>query len=251
MNVLETILSSLPTEAEPITSVCVGLHWTSVCSRSCGLAMSLCDEGPHGHPVVRDVGLLHQKSAQELAQWALSTHLLEASLGLAAINSLLEVDLASGTPDIDEFELIADLGAGKNIAVIGNFPFTQRLRAAARHLWVINKFPQTGELPESAAPTYLPWADIIAIAGTTLINQAFDRLITHRARHAKVILLGASSPLTPVLFDHGVDYIFGSVVTDPHAALLSIQQGATFTHIYGVRSLTLEKSKAQNQLGTA
>lgn len=241
MGILEEILSSLPPEPIPIRQVSVGLHWTMVCSRSCGLASSLCDEGPHGHHVVRDVGNLHLKSAQELASWALSGHLLEASLGMAAINSLLDHDLP-GAVETNAFDFISRLGEGKNISIIGHFPFTDRLKPIARHLWVIEKKPENGDLPESAAPIYLPWSDVIAITGTALINHTFDQLIQYRPRHAKVVVLGASSPFSPVLFDHGVDFISGSVVVDEKAALLSIQQGATFTHINGVRLVTLEKN---------
>jgi uncharacterized protein (DUF4213/DUF364 family) len=39
---------------------------------------------------VRDVGRLQQKSARELAEFAGSTETMEASIGVAAINSMLD-----------------------------------------------------------------------------------------------------------------------------------------------------------------
>ena len=41
---------------------------------------------------MRDVGCLDTKTARELVEYARSDNLLEASIGVAAINSLLEVD---------------------------------------------------------------------------------------------------------------------------------------------------------------
>src|SRR3989304_4117140 len=91
MSVLDDLLASLPGDAA-VRSVLVGAHWTMVCSRHCGLASTLVDGKPHGHSQVRDAGRLHLKTARELAEYARSDDLLEASIGVAAINSLLDVD---------------------------------------------------------------------------------------------------------------------------------------------------------------
>jgi len=85
MNILDDLLDSLDMDA-PVRTVLVGAHWTAVCSRFCGLASTFTGDKPHGHAPVRDVGRLHEKSARELAEYARSDNLLEASIGVAAIN---------------------------------------------------------------------------------------------------------------------------------------------------------------------
>jgi len=86
---LRAILQSIESDV-PIHQIWVGVHWTAVMSRHCGLASTMCEQPPHHDNQVRDVGRLHQKkSALELAQYVFSDRLLEASLGMAAINSLI------------------------------------------------------------------------------------------------------------------------------------------------------------------
>jgi hypothetical protein len=68
MAILDDLLASLPGEDVPVRSVLVGVHWTLVCSRHCGLASTLSGDKPHGHERVRDVGRLHLKAARELAE---------------------------------------------------------------------------------------------------------------------------------------------------------------------------------------
>ena len=54
-----------------------------------------------------------------------------------------------------------------------------------------------------------------------------------------MVLLGASAPLSPVLFEHGVDAISGTRVVDVADVLQTVGQGATFRQIAGKRLLTM------------
>ncbi|MFP4348581.1 MAG: Rossmann-like domain-containing protein [Thermodesulfobacteriota bacterium] len=58
---------------------------------------------------------------------------------------------------------------------------------------------------------------------------------------AFVILLGDTAPLSPILFDYGVDAVSGTRVVDPDVVLRCVSQGANFRQIRGVRRLTLLK----------
>jgi uncharacterized protein (DUF4213/DUF364 family) len=61
---------------------------------------------------------------------------------------------------------------------------------------------------------------------------------------AFVLLLGPSTPLSPVLFDAGLSGLSGTVVDDLGQVLLSVGQGATFRQIKrrgGLRLLTWVK----------
>jgi uncharacterized protein (DUF4213/DUF364 family) len=239
MSLLDDLLAALPEDA-PVRAVLVGIHWAAVCSRGCGLASSLLDNKPHGHARVRDVGRLHHKSARELAEYARSDNVLEASLGVAAINSLLDADV-SVMVAVNAADVLVERGRGRAIALVGHFPFIPSLRAAAGQLWVIEQHPTPDEYPAEAAPDLIPQADIVALTGSAVINHTLDGLLALRRSAALVMVLGPSTPLSPVLFEHGAAILAGARVVDEAAVLRTIGQGATFQQVEGVRPVTLMK----------
>jgi uncharacterized protein (DUF4213/DUF364 family) len=237
---VEALLDALPPDPIPVSRVIIGVHWTLVCSKFCGLGSTLIGETQHGHSPVRDVGSLHQKSAQELAHWILSDNLLEASLGIAALNSLIEVD-ENRLRELNAAEVIARESKNKNLVVVGHFPFVGQLKTITANCWVIEKRPYGDDFPEEAAKEFIPQADVIAITGTAFINHTIDGLLALCRPAAQVMILGPSTPLSPLLFDYGVSFLSGSCVTDADAAIETIQQGATFQQVKGVRLVTLSK----------
>jgi uncharacterized protein (DUF4213/DUF364 family) len=241
MSILEDLLSSLEGDA-PIRNVLVGVHWTLVCSRRCGLASTITNHVPHGRAAVRDVGSLHKKSARELAEYARSEELLEASLGVAAINSLLDVD-ESHAVEINALHVLSERGQGKNVALVGHFPFIPRLRPAVGQLWVIEQRPVGDDHPAEAALELIPQADVVAITSSALINHTLDDLLALCRHEALVMLLGPSTPLSPVLFNHGVDILAGSIVVDESAVIRTVGQGASFQQVEGVRLLTFRREQ--------
>jgi len=54
-------------------------------------------------------------------------------------------------------------------------------------------------------------------------------------------VLGPSTPLSPVLFDHGATIIAGSRVVDENAVMSCIGQGAIFRQVSGVRLLAFTR----------
>jgi uncharacterized protein (DUF4213/DUF364 family) len=237
---LEALLETIPADPIPVRKVIIGVHWTLVSSKYCGLGSTLVGEGPHGHSQVRDVGVLHLKSAQELAHWVLSDNLLEASIGIAALNSLLEVN-ESHLEQINAAELIARESKDKNLVVIGHFPFVDRMKSIARNCWVIEKRPFGDDFSEEAAQEFIPQANIIAITGTALINHTMEGLLSLCRPGSLVMVLGPSTPLSPLLFEYGVSFLSGSRIIDEDAAISTIQQGASFPQVKGVRLVTVSK----------
>lgn len=239
MSILDDLLNSLTKDA-PVRSILVGVHWTVVCSLHCGMASSLMDNHVHGHAQVRDVGQLHKKNARELAEYALSDNLLEASIGMAAINSLLKID-ESQAVEINAVEVLIEHGQKKNVALIGHFPFIPRLRSAVGQLWVLEQQPAEDDYPAEAAVDLIPQADIVAITSTALINHTMDGLLALCNPGALVMALGPSTPLSPLLFNHGIDILSGAKVFDESAVLRTVSQGANFQQVEGVRLLTFKK----------
>ena len=242
--IVEDLLDSLENDA-PIRSVLVGAHWTVVCSLHCGMAAALRGEEAHGHSRIRDVGRLHQKSARHLAEYALSQNQLEASIGVAAINSLLGVDERQ-IVEVNALDVLADQGRGRNIALVGHFPFIPRLKERLYHaeplgnLWVLELNPVEGEYPAQAAPDLIPQADMVAMTASTLINHTMDGLLGLCRPDATVMILGPSTPLSPRLFSYGVNILAGTRVVDEAAVLRTVGQGASFQQVEGVRLVAIQ-----------
>ncbi len=238
---MHDILKTVETDST-IKKVQIGIHWTAVVSNGCGLASTLCEPPPHHDNQVRDVGRLHKKSAAELARNVLSSRLLEACVGLATINSLIEINEDQCAP-INAFDIIAEKGKNKNIGIIGHFPFTPKLKQQAKQFWVFEKRLQEGDLPESEIKEMLPQCDVIGISATTLINHSLENILKYCRADAFKVMLGASTPMLPLLFDYGLDVLSGCKVTDADAAIKSISQGATFKQINGIKLLSMRSVK--------
>jgi uncharacterized protein (DUF4213/DUF364 family) len=58
-----------------------------------------------------------------------------------------------------------------------------------------------------------------------------------------VVILGDSAPLSPILFDYGIDAVSGTKVMDPDLALRCVSQGANYRQIRGIRQLTMIRNK--------
>jgi len=54
-------------------------------------------------------------------------------------------------------------------------------------------------------------------------------------------MIGPTTPLSHILFDHGVDVICGTKVIDSERLIRFISEGATFKQVSGVKLLTLIK----------
>jgi len=249
LNTIDALLASLSGDA-PLRDVAVGVRWTAVVTDTTpprgGIASSL-GTGPGegtASPLPSADELL-ALSARELAGWLLTQQPPRSSVGMAALNALLEVDL-SRCREVNAEQLLLERAPGRRVAVVGHFPFTDRLRAAAAACDVLELRPRPGDLPADAAPEVLPRADVVALTGTSLLNGTFDELIALCRPDAYVVLLGASAPLSPVLFDRGVDVICGTVVTDPLAAAAAARLGAGFRRIPGRRLVAMARSDADS-----
>jgi uncharacterized protein (DUF4213/DUF364 family) len=229
----------------PLKQVQIGLHWTAAVVEKngypqCGLASTLGDNHPPpGEPVIPGPGLLESHSTLELASWITSEIPLRRSVGCAVINALLPREPGSWV-DQNAEAAIRERGKGKRIVLIGHFPFARALREEMENFEVLELNPTGGDIPASAAPDYLPQADLIAITGMTFINHTLGPLLDLCNPDAYVLLLGPSTPLTPLLADDGVNLLAGSSVEDIPAVLAAIRQGATFRQVHkaGVRLIT-------------
>jgi uncharacterized protein len=237
VKILTELIESLRGKDHPVEEVLTGAYWTAVVSRGCGLASTFRDEGHPHKKGVREIGRLTEKTALQLAQYALSDYPMEASIGMAAINSLIEID-DQACVEKNAAEILLEKGEGQDMAVVGHFPFIPRLRERARNLWVFEQRPREGDLRPEDASRILPRCEVIGITGTSFINHTLEELL--RWSQGKfVLLIGPTTPMTPFLFDYGIHGLSGTMVVDPREAFRFISQGATYQEIKGVRRVTM------------
>jgi uncharacterized protein (DUF4213/DUF364 family) len=211
----------------------------------CGLASSLQPGEDHHHgtgPVIPDAGRLHETSGRALAEYVYSKNPPEVSVGMASINALLPQDDTAWT-DLNAEAVIAERGSEKRVALVGHFPFVSRLRERVGHLSVLELRPHGEDLPASAAPQVIPRADVVALTSLTLLNGTFASLMRLCRSDALVLLLGPTTPLSPILFDYGVHILSGAIVRNTQAVLNTIGQGGNFRQVHraGVRLITISK----------
>lgn len=231
-----------------LRSLHVGANWTAVVVETgagvrCGLAATLARATIHRgefHPTVPQ-----SQDALELAAHALSDDPLQRSLGWAALNALLP-DPPGLIPGINAEALLARLGRGKRVVMVGHFPFAGRLAPQVGELLILERDPQPGDLPADAAPQVLPAAEVVAITAMALVNGSLPGVLAHCAPDAFCMLLGPSTPLSPELFEFGLSCLSGAQVEALDPVLRLVEQGADFRQLHpaGVRLVSLMKPAA-------
>ena len=246
MTLNRKLLDTLP-DGE-VEQVIIGLHWTAVSvfvnkKRYCGLSSTVSKEHAHGKDFdVPEAGKLTELSGLELADYVNSDNPTLSSLGVAAINALNQTKLYHFT-DINAEHVITEKGEGKNITLVGHFPFVERLKSKAKRLDILENRPQEGDLPAGQADLVIPDSDVVAITGMTMVNHTLENLLKLCKTNATVIILGSSTPLSPVLFDYGVDYLCGGIPAQIDSVMKAVAQGGCFPQIAkaGVRLVSMAR----------
>ncbi len=216
MNLMDDILSSI--EEKSAGDIRVGLRYTAVQIRDkVGLAYTF----PEFGSTPKNVGNLIGINTLSLAS---SLNITEAAIGTASINALLKPRNYKVMNVSDHILAIAQ--SYDKIGIVGRFPFIDSLN---KDVFVFERWPMRGELPDTAAETLLPKCDLVIISGSTFVNRTLQRLLEISKGYTFVI--GPTTPLTPLLFEYGADVIAGAIVQDAKKALEIVSQGG------GTRSL--------------
>lgn len=232
MKLVNALLDSISGTNENIDNILIGLHWISATSRHTGVSHIF--RGDQGFEL-KDAGSLLGKGVLETASLLRSWQPLEASLGLAAFNSLMEPE----GEQVNVHDYILGKAPGRTVTCIGRFPFYPELARIAARAYLLELEPREGELPPYAAEEVVPESDLVVITGTTLINKTMQRLL-ELSRNGIAVVLGPSTPMSPVLFDFGASVVAGVRVTDPDALRLSLSQGVKFyRRIAGIEPVTM------------
>jgi len=250
---IEALLTHLQqrpgTAAARTLDVRVGPFWVAVqTSIGTGVASTLAGEArPNDSFPVADAGRLHELTPLALAELARSSSTPEAAIGLAAVNALVGVPEA-GLGELNAEAAIRARGSNRAVAVIGHFPFVDRLRPVCRELWVFEHDPnrQAGDLGPDQVPELLPRAEVVAITASTLVNHTLAEILAAVSPEAFMLMVGPSTPLCETMFRFGFDLLCGSLVVDPESVLRQASQGAVTRQIHGVRKVTMVRAGGGN-----
>lgn len=198
----------------------VGHIWTRVQAgdTNSGLAMTT---DVRTRPTLSDEPL-QGKPLRAAAQLVKSWNLVEASIGLAAINAWYnhpdripacghEIPNESGKGAFDTY---AEAVEGKKVATIGHFAFIEKRFQNAETLSILERNPHRGDFIDSACEYILPEQDFVFITGSTLVNKTMPRLL-ELTQDAYVVIAGPSTPMSPVLYKYGADGLSGFYSTEP------------------------------------
>ena len=211
------LLSNL--KGSKIRDVRIGLHMVGVRSEKLGLSLLYQN---FKHSGIANAGHLTELSGLELARYIFSWNFAESSVGLATINAL--IDFQKGE-NLNAFDWVMKRAGEKKIAVIGRFPRTNELKKESK-VWVFERNPQKGDLPDSAEEYYLSKAEIVMVTGSALVNKTMPRILA-LSKNAYTIVLGPSTPVSPLWFKYGVDAVAGSRVKNEEEVLKKLAEGST------------------------
>jgi len=244
--VLEGLAVSPAVRGASLEDIRVGTFWAAVkTSLGTGLASTLSSEAHrHGSPPVADAGRLLDRRPLELAALARSASVTEASIGVATVNALLGEPTGRVSED-NASEILAERAAARRLAMIGRFPFVERLEEVCSEVRVFERGAQRGpgDHGTEEMSELLPRADAVAISATTLINHTLGEILEHVRQDAFLMMLGPSTPMHPSLLMAGFDVLCGTYSEAPSQVLAAVSQGAVTKQIPGVRRLCLWRSR--------
>ncbi|MCK4359631.1 MAG: hypothetical protein KAW92_13015 [Candidatus Cloacimonetes bacterium] len=239
MKILEDLVASI--QQYPVKEVFVGIFDTLVWSKNLGLASTI-QEKETPHQGIKEAGSLITKSAKELAQYVFSKNWLEASLGMAAINSALPIEHEK-LKTLNAQEIILQKGREKVIGIIGHFPFLEEIEQKFKKMYIFEKHPKKNDLREEDIPKFLPIADLVAITSTSLTNHTFENIVKCIKKDSYVIMLGPTTPVTPILFDYAIDAVSGVFIKDKNVprVIAQVKEATPYRNIKGKEYVTILK----------
>jgi hypothetical protein len=139
-----------------------------------------------------------------------SNDLCKASVGAAVLNALLPLGKYR---KLNVFEHILKIaGNYREIGVVGRFPFVQELRKINDRVLVFELEPRDEELPATLENELLPDCDLAIITGASLVNHTLEDLL--ELSEGYTLVIGPTTPPSPLLFKYGADLIAGIRVID-------------------------------------
>lgn len=209
-----------------VCDVVLGLGYTAVLlsDGSCGSCFTYRGELGAKCGVYADAGRIAGKTAAELIDLAMSVNLAEASLGVAAINAVLNRDYEAGEDAMN----VMDIRPTDKVGMIGYFhPIVQKFDGRVEQLYIFERNLTDGRLyPDWSEDIYLPQCEVVIISGVTFINKTIDHILELAKNAKEIVIMGASACMAPELLQkYGVTVIAGSKVHNAELMLKMVAQG--------------------------
>jgi uncharacterized protein len=201
----------------PVRRIARGAHWLLVQGPE-GTGLARLPRGSDAQD--RDLAAYQTRGLADLAGLARSWDPFETALGMAAINAHYNRPDLYGTTE-NGLEVFAEENG--RVVAIGAFPnIAERLPDAL----VIDARPGPDDYPAPAADWLLPGCDAAVMTAATLGNRTLPRLLD-LARGSRIALIGPGTPLTPRLFDYGIEVLAGFVADDPERLARCVEEGGS------------------------
>lgn len=181
---------------------------------------------------------------REVATCVKSWNFVEASIGVAAINAYYnnpEVARKNGVEFsdskriedrvFDPFIMSQNEIKGKKVAVVGHFPHLENLFEPICDLSIIEWEPEEGDYPISASEYLLPECEYVYLTCACIMDKTLPRMLELSKNAKRITMVGPGTPLSPVLFDHGIEDLSGFMIKDQLRAYRIIS-GAEKVRIY-------------------
>lgn len=213
-----------PVGDEIVEKVYWGDIWTAVETKN-GFGLAMRQTWPEP---IEALSQYEGMSLKDVAKDVFSFNLARASLGLAAINCWFNRperlrDLGwqhePGMYALDGLDLTA-----KTVGMVGHLRHANDYFQEAKALYIFDREPRPGDLPDTAEEMMLPTVDVCMVTGSTLSNKSLPRVL-ELLRQATTVLAGPSVPMSDVLFSYGIERIAGLVVLDREATKQFIVSG--------------------------
>ena len=226
MFVHELIFDRCKNSAEKlhIVDVRIGLGYILVELENnlCGLSYSFTKElNIKTCTMFNSAGELTGKKATFLLEKIFSYNLLDASLGLACANAIINSGITS--KDID---ILSQITCEDKVVMVGYFsPLVKQIREKTGNFILCERDSREGALPDYAAYFEIQDADIVILTATSIINKTIDNLLEH-IRNARIVaIMGPSTPMDREIFKNRATHLCGSVVSNIKLAKDVVSQG--------------------------
>lgn len=215
-----------------VRRVVVGETWTSVLSSDGNVGVAMTTNVQTRPQTVSDfVGMTLYEAAGLVKSW----NLLEASVGMAAINAYYNTpkrmeELNSRQPNDRYSSFDLDV-KGKRVCMVGQLRSYDSLVEQGAIVSVLEREQKDGTYPDSACEYLIPQSNLVIITASAFINKTMPRLLqlsgcgigTEVSKSddssRKVIITGPTAPMAEQLLKTGLTRVAGLVITRPEEML--------------------------------
>lgn len=183
--------------------------------------------GGAGCSLLPFAGTLAGRPLPEILPFTRSRNVLEAAVGLAALNAAVDPVEHPGGAEENLADLL-HIQPSDRVAMVGNIaPLLAPIRSRTEHCIVFDEGkPGTEGISDMALQEQLlPACQIAILSATCLLNDTFDRLLELVRDAREVCLIGPTTPMAPEVFaPRGVTVLAGRSFTDADGLLRVVSE---------------------------